>query len=109
MPFDPILAERMRQGFLGRSGASERKMFGGVGFFVFGNMCCGVWKDLLVVRLSAEEGSEALNEPHTRPMDITGKPMKGWIFVEPEGHKDDSDLMQWIDRAYAFAALLPKK
>ena len=109
MPFDEALAERMRPLFLGRVGASEKAMFGGIGFFVHGNMCCGIWKDHMVVRLSKEEGEAALQEPHTRIMDITGKPMKGWIFVEPAGIAKDADLIAWIERAYSFASSLPKK
>ena len=72
-------------------------------------MCCGIWKDLLVIRLSADEATVELKKPHVRVMDITGKPMKGWLFVEPPGCKTDEDLLTWIDKAFAFASLLPKK
>ena len=109
MPYSEPLAERMRPMLSPRPGVSEKKMFGGIAFTVHGNMCCGIWKDLLVIRLSKEEGAEALSEKHTREMDITGKPMAGWIFVEPAGYKKDSDLLAWIERAYAFASSLPKK
>lgn len=109
MPFDSGLAERMRPAFLPRAGAGEKNMFGGIGFFVYGNMCCGIWKDLMVIRLSPEEGAKALQEKHVRVMDITGKPMKGWLFIEPAGYKKDADLLRWIDRAYAFASSLPRK
>lgn len=63
----------------------------------------------MVVRLSPEEGSEALKEKHVRVMDITGKPMKEWLFIEPAGIENDADLLRWIDREYAFAASLPRK
>ena len=109
MPYAEPLAERMRPNFLTRPDVSEKAMFGGIAFLVNGNMCCGIWKDLLVIRLDKEEGTKALEEPHTRIMDITGKPMKGWLFVEPAGYKEDKDLFSWMERAYSFAASLPKK
>jgi hypothetical protein len=68
-----------------------------------------VWKDSLIARLGPNEGDEALLEPHVRKMDITGKPMKGWIMVEPEGVEDDDQLSVWIQRAIKFVAKLPAK
>lgn len=109
MPYDSTLAERMRPMFLTRPGSGEKNMFGGIGFFVYGNMCCGIWKHLLVVRLPKEEGMKALKEPHVREMDITGKPMRGWLLVEPAGFKTDGELVAWINRAYDYAVSLPKK
>lgn len=109
MPYSDVLAERMRPVLLTRPGVAEKSMFGGIAFLVHGNMCCGIWNDLLVVRLGKEEGLEALQQPHVRVMDITGKPMRGWLFVEPAGYKADKDLFTWIERAYIFATSLPKK
>ena len=109
MPYNEALAERIRAAFLPRPGANEKSMFGGIGFLVNGNMCCGVWKDLMVIRLSKEAGADALKEPHIREMDITGKPMRGWIFVEPEAYKSNEDLLRWINAAYEFADGLPNK
>ena len=109
MSYNETLLERMRPYLEIRPAVSEKKMFGGIGFLVNGNMCCGIWQDLLVIRLSKEDANEALDQPHIRPMDITGKPMRGWIFVEPAGYKDPDDLVSWIERAYAFAASLPPK
>lgn len=109
MPYDESLANRIRPNLLTREGANEKHMFGGLAFLINGNMCCGVFKDLLIVRLSKEEGAKALEEPNVRPMDITGKPMRGWVLVEPAGLKEDKDLMSWIERAHTFAASLPKK
>ena len=109
MPYDIVLAERMRPYLLPRVGVSEKAMFGGIAFLLHGNMCCGIWKDLLVIRLSVEEGTKALKKPHVRVMDITGQPMKGWVFVEPMGCKKDSDLFAWIDKAFEFASSLPSK
>ena len=109
MPYDSVLAERMRPYLLPRAGVSEKAVFGGIAFLLHGNMCCGIWKDLLVIRLSVEDGAKALEKPHVRVMDITGRPMKGWLFVEPMGCKKDSDLYPWIDKALEFASSLPKK
>ena len=109
MAYDRVLAERMRPYLLPRAGVIEKNMFGGIGFMIHGNMCTGIWKDLLVIRLSPEEADKALKKPHVRVMDLTGKPMKGWLFVEPAGMKKDSDLYGWIDKAVAFALSLAKK
>ena len=109
MAYDHTLAERMRPLLLPRAGMSEKKMFGGVGFLLYGNMCCGIWKDTLIVRLSPDEASDALKKPHARAFDITGKPMKGWLLVEAAGIKKDVDLLGWIERAVAFVSSMRKK
>ena len=109
MAYDTVLAERMRPYLLPRAGVIEKNMFGGIAFLINGNMCCGIWKNLLVIRLSSEEAAEALKKPYVRVMDLTGKPMKGWLFVEPAGTKKDSYLYGWIDQAVAFSLSLPKK
>lgn len=84
-------------------------MFGGIGFLLNGNMLVGVWKDSLIVRLGVEAGDEALRETHVRPFDITGKPMRGWVMVEPDGVEDDVGLRNWIQRAIKFVEKLPSK
>lgn len=109
MPYSEALAERMRPFVLPRPGVQERSMFGGIAFLVHGNMCCGIWKDYLIIRLSKEEGAAALDEPHVKIMDLTGKPMRGWLMINEKGYTEDADLIGWIERAYAFASSLPKK
>jgi hypothetical protein len=84
-------------------------MFGGVGFLLNGNLLVGIWKDSLVVRLGPEDGEVALREPNVRVFDITGRPMKGWVLVDPEGVEDDPQLKGWIERAMKFVRTLPKK
>ena len=84
-------------------------MFGGVGFLLNGNMLVGVWKDSLIVRLGPDEGEAALLEPHVREFDITGRPMKGWMLVEPEGVGDDDQLKGWIEHAMRFVGTLAGK
>ena len=109
MVFSEELAERIRQGLARRKGIEEKKLFGGIGFLLNGNMLVGVWKDSLIVRLGPEEGEEALKEPHVEEFDITGRPMKGWVLVEPEGVNGDDELKGWIQRAVKFVGKLPAK
>jgi TfoX N-terminal domain len=109
MPYDADLAERVRDAMSMRDGISEREMFGGIGFMLDGNMACGVIGEDLIVRLSPEEAERALAEEHTRPFDFTGRPMKGWIFVAPQGTAGDEALGEWVDAGAAFAASLPAK
>ena len=109
MPFDATLAGRIRDAVARMRGVEEKKMFGGVGFLLNGNMLVGVWKDALIVRLDPEEYDGAVREPHVREFDITGRPMKGWVLVEPEGIEDDDQLAGWVKRASTFVKTLPKK
>ena len=109
MASSEALAERIRQGLARRKGIEEKKMFGGVGFLLNGNMLVGVWKDSLIVRLGPEEGEEALKEPHVSEFNITGRAMKGWVLVAPEGVEADDELSGWIQRAAKFVGKLPAK
>jgi TfoX/Sxy family transcriptional regulator of competence genes len=107
--FDETLADQIREALAPRSAVSERKMFGGIGFMVDGNMACGVHGEELIVRLDAEEAEQALTEPGVRRFDLTGRPMKGWIFVSGEAVSDESALRGWVDAGADFAASLPPK
>lgn len=109
MAFNEALAGRIRQRLARKQGLEEKKMFGGVGFLLHGNMLVGVWKDSLIVRLGPDGGEEALLEPHVKEFDITGRPMKGWVLVEPGGVEDDEQLSAWIQRAVKFVGKLPAK
>ena len=109
MAFSEALAGRIRQRLARRRNVEEKKMFGGVGFLLNGNMLVGVWKDSLVVRLGPDEGDEALKEPHVKEFDITGRPTKGWVMVEPQGVEGDDRLAGWIERATRFVRALPAK
>ena len=109
MAFNEALAERIRQQLARRKHVEQKKMFGGVGFLLNGNLLVGVWKDSLVVRLGPDEGDEALKEPHVKEFDITGRPMKGWVLVEPQGVEGDDQLTGWIERAVKFVRALPTK
>ncbi len=108
MAFDEALADRVRDVLAARPELSERRMFGGIAFMLAGNMCCGVIGEDLMVRLG-DDGEVALAEPHTRPMDFTGKPMKSAIYVDAEGTAKDEDLAKWVEAGADFAASLPPK
>lgn len=109
MAYNEEIAVRIRVALAGRKGITEKKMFGGIGFMLHGNMCCGVSNDNLVVRVGADAYDDPLVQPHARPMDLTGRPMKGFVFVAPKGIKDDESLEFWIGRGAGFAESLPKK
>ncbi|MBI3611200.1 MAG: TfoX/Sxy family protein [Nitrospirae bacterium] len=108
MAYNEALAERVRNVFAKRKGMIERKMFGGIAFMLRGHMCCGVIKDDLVVRVKPEYYEKALTEPHARPMDFTGRPMKGFVFVGLSGYRTDKALSNWIQRGIDFASSLPQ-
>lgn len=108
MAYNERLAERLRASLSRRKGIEEKKMFGGVGFLLNGNMLVGVWKDSLIVRLDPTDGEDALREPHVKPFDITGRPMKGWILVTSDGLGEDK-LRGWVGRAVKFVSALPSK
>lgn len=109
MPYDEELAERIGGVLAGRDGVTEQKMFGGVCFMVGGNMAAGVVGEDLMLRVSPEDAEKALATEHVRPMDFTGKPMKGMVYVSPEGTETDDELAEWVDLGADYAASLPPK
>lgn len=109
MAYDQGLAQRMREELDQLPNLSERQMFGGIGFMVNGNMACGVNKEEMIVRVGPENYDQALKKPHTRVFDFTGRPMKGWVMIAPEGYESDEDLKYWIEQGVSFAQSLPKK
>jgi TfoX/Sxy family transcriptional regulator of competence genes len=109
MAFDEALARRVRKALAGTPDVVEKKIFGGVAFMVRGNMCCGVIGDRLMVRVGPKEYETALSRPHAKPMDFAGRPMKGFVFVEPEGHASAGDLKAWIAQAMEYVLTLPAK
>lgn len=109
MAYDETLAGRVRGLLATRPGYSERKMFGGLCFMLNGNMCCGIVKDELMVRLAAGGYEEALARPHARPMDFTGRPMKGMLYVGTAGFETHESLAEWVELGAGFAASLPPK
>jgi hypothetical protein len=107
--FDTKLADRIRAALGKRKGLTEKKMFGGIGFMLGGNMACGVHGEQMIVRLDPNETDEALARPHTRRFDLTGRPMRGWILVEPNGLTKDADLGKWVSVGAKYAEALPPK
>jgi hypothetical protein len=109
MAFSEPLAERIRTALARRRNIEEKKMFGCICFFLNGNALVGVWKDRLIARLGPDEGEASLREPHVRAFDITGRPMRNWVAVEPKGIESDDQLTGWIERALKFVKALPAK
>ena len=109
MAFSESLAARIRDALARKKNIEEKKMFGGVGFLLNGNMLVGVWKNSMIVRLGPDAYQDTLIEPHVKEFDITGKAMKGWIMVETEGVAEDAQVQPWIQRAMKFVGKLPAK
>jgi TfoX/Sxy family transcriptional regulator of competence genes len=107
--YDERLAERVRDALGGHAGVSERKMFGGIGFMIDGNMCCGVHGEELILRLGDEDAEAALADPHGRVFDMTGRPMKGWVLMGPGALESDEELRRWLEPAIDLASSLPAK
>jgi TfoX/Sxy family transcriptional regulator of competence genes len=109
MAYDEQLAARIRDALADTDGVSERKMFGGLAFLLHGNMVCGLVGETLMLRLGADLADAVLDEPHTRPMDFTGRPMRGMVYVDPPGIATDATLAAWVERALGFVRTLPPK
>ena len=109
MTYDNALLQRIRTLVAGKPGYEEKKMFGGVCFLLHGNMACGVLNEDLIVRVGPDSYEDSLKQPNTKPFDLTGKPMKGWVMVSAEGHKTSEALTFWVNRGMAFALTLPAK
>ena len=109
MAYDEKLARRIRAEIGPMSGLMEKKMFGGVGFLVRGNMACGVHGDDLIARVGPARYEAALARPHARVFDMTGRPMSGWVMVAPAGVAADDDLRAWVQEGIEYALSLPAK
>lgn len=109
MAYDEELAERIRGLLAGRDDVTERKMFGGIAFMVRDRMAVGVVRHDLMVRVGPGAHDEAVARPHTRPMDFTGRPMRGMVYVAPAGVADDAELARWVETGAPYAASQPPK
>lgn len=109
MAYDEGLAQRIREHLQGKGDITERKMFGGLAFMLRGHMLVGVLGDNLVARVGPDNHAQALARPHARPMDFTGRPMQGYVYVGPEGLGADGVLAEWIALCTAFVDSLPPK
>lgn len=106
MSYDEGLAERLRD-ILPK--ATEKKMFGSVGWMERGHLVAGIWKDDLIARVHPDETAQALKQKGVRPFDVTGKPMKGWVIVEAEQVAEEPELKAWVEQSRAFTRTLPAK
>jgi hypothetical protein len=109
MAYNETLTQRIRNALGPLPGMVEKKMFGGIGFILNGNMAVGVLGDDLLVRISPDESDTALADPFVRAFAMTGRPMKGWVMVAPGGCESDAQLQGWIKRGVAYARALPPK
>ena len=109
MVYDEKLAERIRKIIGKDKHVTEKHMFGGLSFFYKKKMFCGVLKDDLVLKMSHEQWENALRKPNIRPMDFTGKPMKGFVYVNQKGCKSDKDLKKLVELSMIYASTLTSK
>jgi hypothetical protein len=109
MAYDQELSDRVRPLLARKRGFYEKRMFGGIGFLLHGNLCVGVWKEFLIVRVGPHNHESVMAEPDVKEFDITGRVMRGWAMVRPEGLTHPEDLGPWIDRAVRFVRTLPRK
>ena len=109
MAYNQQLADRILAILSGSSGLDVKRMFGGVGYLVHGNMACGVNKNDLIIRVGPDAYGQALSEENVKEFDMTCRPMTGWIVVNEQGYLDEKDLQSWVDRGVAFARSLPEK
>ena len=109
MAYDAVLAKRVSALLQRKKRISQKEMFGGACFMLDGKMCCGVIKDKLVVRVMPEQCDELLRRPHVKPMDFTGKPLRGFVYVLPAGLKRLSSLRAWVDKGLNYVNSLPPK
>ena len=109
MAFDEGVAQRIREKLGDRPDIREKMMFGGIAFMHSGHMCCGVVGDVLMARVGPDAYADALARPNTREMDFTGRALKGFVYVDPPGFDEDSQLREWIDLCLSFTGSLPAK
>ena len=109
MPYNEVLAQRVRATSAEHAAVDEKKMFGGLVFMLNGNMCCGIVHDDLMVRVGPQRHAKALAQPHAREMDFTGSRMRSMVMVAAAGLDNDADLEAWVQRAVAFVSELPAK
>lgn len=109
MAHNELLEIRLRDIYSDLKGSAEKKMFGGIAFFINGNMSCGVHKDSLIVRVGPEKYEEALSDPIVKEFDITGRSMKGWIMINESKLNSEKVFKKWVSLGIEFAESLPAK
>jgi len=109
MAYDEGLAQIVREFLEEKPTYIEKKMFGGIGFLLQGNMACGIINDDLIVRVGPANYGDALKQPHSKEFDITGRPMKGWVMVSSDGFDSEEVILAWVNKGVDFALTLPPK
>jgi TfoX/Sxy family transcriptional regulator of competence genes len=109
MAYDEQLADRVRAAVADRDDVNEKAMFGGLCLLAHGNMFAGVQSEALMLRVGPERHEEALGRPHARIMDFSGRPMRGYVYVDPPGIASDDQLREWVELSLAFVDTLPAK
>jgi hypothetical protein len=109
MAYDETLARRIRAALQGRTGITEKRMFGGIAFLLHGHMFVGINDDSLMARVGPAEYAHVLTMKHVREMDFTGKPLRGYVYVGAKGLRDDAALESWLTRCASFVGTLPPK
>lgn len=109
MPYDTFLEQQIEDIVSPWDGLVKKRMFGGICYLLNGNMCFGIFRDYLIVRMAAELAAEKLMEGNAREFDITGKPMRGWVMVERGSWENQEELVRWLDIGRSFALSLPGK
>jgi len=107
--YNEELADRVREALADRTDVEEKKMFGGLSFMVAGQMCCGVLKDDLIVRIEPTDSDTLVAQPHVRPFDFTGRPMQNMVYVENSALVDADVLRTWVQRGTSYVAAHPAK
>jgi len=105
--YNEDLARRVRAALADRTDVEEKKMFGGLTFMVAGQMCCGVLKDDLIVRIEPTDFDTLVEQPHVRPFDFSGRPMQGMVYVDTGGLPDAAALQTWVQRGTDYVAAHP--
>ncbi len=109
MAYDEVLAGQIRVILIAEPGYLEKKMFGGIGFMLDGNLACGVIGDVMIVRVGPDGYASALEEAHVSVFDFTGRPMTGWVKVAPAGIQTEMSLLRWVRKGSEYARSLPPK
>jgi TfoX/Sxy family transcriptional regulator of competence genes len=104
--YDHALAERIRKTLVGRREVTEKEMFGGLAFLLRGKMFCGIASDALMARIGKDRYEAALAKAHVRKMDFTGRPMKGYVFVDAPGLRTQKALASWVTQCLDFVSTL---
>jgi TfoX/Sxy family transcriptional regulator of competence genes len=103
MAFDEFLSDRIRIGLKEKKiSFTEKRMMGGMAFMVDDKMCVGVIKNNMIARIDPDKYEESITRPGCRPMDFTGKPMRGWIYLDPKAIDMDDDLNEWVQLALDY-------